>query len=463
MVEPRDEEPAAEDWAVEPEDDGDRTTNRHLRAAVALTLVAAMIVFGALGGSRLISTRNDAAPKPTIATGPGHVAIVSPDGELTTEGADGGSIVRFAAPGVELRFPAWSPDGTRIAAPGTIVDGTAAIYVFDATDATAAPKTLFSSAESEPFYLSWAPDGRHVTFLTQEPTTIALRVAPADGSAEATIVRRGAPMYWDWIDSDHVIVHAGNNSADAFLGAMELDRESDTRSEIAPGFFRPPDVGSDGRYRAYVIPGGGDNASIVVEGPDGSGRHEVAAVGSVAIGFDPTGRTLAWTASGGPIANDDELPIGPLHAIDAESGADRMLLDARVVGFFWSPDGRTIAAIRLRAPGEPGVDIAAADPPATDVEPVPGAEGIVLNLVFVDAASGTIRSERPVALSRFYVFQLLPYFDQYALSHRTWSRDSAVIALPLVDEAGLSRIVVIPADGSDPRPISDGVMAFWSP
>ena len=455
---------AGPDPGLEPEPEPEPARRRRLRAAVALTLVAAIVVFGALGGSRLISSRDetaaDADPSPTS---PPRLAVVGPDGALSTMAADGGSVVRFESPGVTLQFPAWSPDGTRIAAPGTTLGGTSGVYVFDANDATSPPKTLFASAASPPFYLSWAPDGRHVTFLAQEPTTISLRVAPADGSAEATILRRGAPMYWDWVDADRVIVHAGNDSAEGFLGELGLGSESDARTEIAPGFFRPPDVGSDGRYRAYVIPSGNDTAAVVVERADGSGRHEIPAVGSVAIGFDPAGRTVAWTASGAPTGDQAALPIGPLHAIDAETGADRTLLDAQVVGFYWSPDSRTVAALRIRAPGEPGVDIAAVETTTTDTEPAVNAPGIVLQLVFVDAASGAIRSERPVALSELYVFQLLPFFDQYALSHRTWSPDSSSIALPLADDAGKTEIFLIPADGGDPRSIADGVMAFWSP
>ena len=59
--------------------------------------------------------------------------------------------------------------------------------------------------------------------------------------------------------------------------------------------------------------------------------------------------------------------------------------------------------------------------------------------------------------------QILPFFDQYALSHRTWSADSAGISLPRVDDAGRSRIVVVPADGSEPRGVADGAIGFWSP
>jgi len=61
------------------------------------------------------------------------------------------------------------------------------------------------------------------------------------------------------------------------------------------------------------------------------------------------------------------------------------------------------------------------------------------------------------------VNQNLPYFDQYALSHRLWAPNSASIILPRVDSSGATQIVVVAADGTDSRPIADGVSGFWSP
>jgi TolB protein len=91
------------------------------------------------------------------------------------------------------------------------------------------------------------------------------------------------------------------------------------------------------------------------------------------------------------------------------------------------------------------------------------AGGAVVSVVFVDASTGVVRSERVVRLADHFVNQLLPYFDQYALSHRLWSPDGTSILLPLVDNAGRDRLVVVSADGSEPRPIADGVSGFWSP
>jgi hypothetical protein len=60
-------------------------------------------------------------------------------------------------------------------------------------------------------------------------------------------------------------------------------------------------------------------------------------------------------------------------------------------------------------------------------------------------------------VSETFGFQILPYFDQYALSH------SSAIVLPLTDENNLDHVVVIPADGGDPHAVATGWVGFWSP
>ena len=89
--------------------------------------------------------------------------------------------------------------------------------------------------------------------------------------------------------------------------------------------------------------------------------------------------------------------------------------------------------------------------------------GVEVRLAFIDVATGTVRSERVVRPASDFVNQILPYFDQYAMSHHLWAPDSASIILPLVDSSGATQIVVVPADGTDSRPIAHGVSGFWSP
>ena len=376
----------------------------------------------------------------------------------------GGSRVSYPAPGVAFGFPAWSPDGSRIAVVGAGPNDTA-IYVFTVPGGGAAasgglraasptigpePVVIYRSADRLPFYLYWTPDGRQVGFLAGEEVGLSLRIAPADGSAPldgsgpASLIRQGAPLYFDWIDAGRLLLHVDVGS-DAFTGEVGLDGASVQPALEGTGLFRSASVSRDGRYVAYVRSETDGSEKLVVASRDGSASHEMPVFGPAAFVFDPTGDTLASIASKEPVAPDAAFPFGPLRLTDPATGAVRTLLDGPVVAFFWSPDGRTIAAILPSQPGDDqvtggtGTVLAGAVGPRPAPNTVAQARGVAARLAFIDVSSGAARSERVVQLADQFVNQLLPYFDQYALSHRLWSPDSASILLPLVDAAGAER------------------------
>ena len=423
-----------------------RRARRRRRVLAALTVPAL-----AIGAYALSHTA-----EPPVPDRPARLAVVDHDGGLSTLDGDGGSVVRHDIPGVIFQFPAWSPDGSRVAAIGR--DGRrSAVYVL-AGDGSVdeGPLVIYASDFNPAFYLSWSPDGELVSFLTTEPTGIALRVAPADASGPAEIVRRGSPFYWDWVDSARLLVHVGSTGPDAFLGEVDLEgRELEDPAAEPGGFFRAPVVSRPNTHRAWIRPGNGDGQAIVLEARDGSSSHEIPVEGVVAIGFHPTAATLAFIASDRPTHVPPPFPIGPLRIVDAGAGDVRTIVDRLVMAFFWAPDGRTIAALEFAGPGATDVDQAA----VRAVEP----PGVAVRLRFVDVATGVTRSERAIRVTDLFAFQVLPFFDQYALSHRVWSPDSASIVLPIATAGRPDRLVVLPADGGDPHHLADGSMAFWSP
>ncbi len=388
-----------------------------------------------------------------------RIAIVDKDGGLSTVAADGTGRRAYPIGSMAFQFPAWSPDGSQVAAIGH--DATeAGVFVVDdrGPDPGATPVVAFRSPSEVPIYLYWAPSGRRITFITSEPDGLALQVVAADASAPAAVVRRGQPMYWDWVDESHLLVHSGANSPNAFLGEVGVDDAAGATSIAGSiGPFQAPAISADGRYRAYVLMGD-SSSSVVVEARDGSSRHERAVPGASAVGWSPAGNQLAYTAATGQIG----LPVGSLHLIDARAGTVRTLLEGLVMSWFWAPDGRTIAALRIPLPGDDQIASLPAIA-AAGSGPIAQADPLSLRLVFVDVATGAVRSEQSVRLSDIVLAQFLPFFDQYARSHRMWSPASDAIVLPLQDETGAGHVTIVPADGSPQRPIADGVAAFWSP
>jgi dipeptidyl aminopeptidase/acylaminoacyl peptidase len=432
--------------------------------AIALVLVAALVVFAIVGGR--IVTPSDAVQQTAAEA---RLAVTDGGGKLYTMDANGGSVTDYALPGIQFGFPGWSPDGSQIAVTGNDADDEIRLYVFDARDgADAEPTIVYDEPEHPPFYIYWSLDGRQIAFLTTEPDGIALRLVPADGSAQASVVRQGAPLYWDWAGNDHLVAHIGSSGEGSFLGEVDLQGASTEDVALEPGFFRSPAVSRDGAYRAYVTTGQDTTGIVTLESADGSTRREVPVFGVAAVSFDPTGQTLAYVGSEQPRDHEIAFPLGPLRLLDPASGQSRTLLGGDVVAFFWSPDGTTIAALMLQPPqdqvvGDSGAHLASTrGGPPGDGEPLPPDQGVPLTLVFVDVASGSIRAQRATEVTGRFVNNILPYYDQYALSHRLWAPDSSALALPL-DADGDDQLFVIPADGSEVTPLAGAELGFWQP
>ena len=64
--------------------------------------------------------------------------------------------------------------------------------------------------------------------------------------------------------------------------------------------------------------------------------------------------------------------------------------------------------------------------------------------------------------SVLFISQFLPFFDQYALSHRIWSPNSDAVVLSVLED-GRSHVKVIPIDGGPVTDLGRGDMPFWSP
>jgi WD40-like Beta Propeller Repeat len=475
----------------DPAPGGDQDGNRGRRFGRAVLAASGLFVLAlaaTIAGGWLFTIRSEPMATPSASPAQALVAVVDANGGLATMDEHGGSVVRYGDPGITFGFPAWSPDGTRIASVGQGPADTA-IYVFNVprggsagggAPGTAAsprsggePTVVYRSPDHPPFYLYWAPDGRALSFLTTEPVGFALRIAAADGSgppASGTggVVRLGQPLYFDWVDPARLLVHVGTG-ADAYVGEIGPDGTSLAPTVPGDGVFRPAIVSHDGRYVAYARSTSDAAGEVIVAARDGSSQQPLPVVGPAAFVFDPTGDTLA--AVGATVAGSDTggFPIGPLRLVDPVSGAIRTLLDGSVVSFFWSPDGRTIAALRLAQPGDVpitaggGVVLTAARASATPTVGPPAATAVRARLAFVDVETGKVTSEKVIGLGEDFVNLLLPYFDQYALSHRLWSPDGSSILLPLIDATGRPRVYVVPADGTMPRPVADGIKGFWSP
>jgi TolB protein len=450
--------------------------DRSRRFKVAVAIIAAVAACGgpAPSGSPTSTDTASANPSPATASvaptvsptsdrpiaSTGSLAIRAPDGSLSIVNADGKQTLLSDAANGTYGFPTWSPDGSRIAAVRASGTGTE-VVMFDAASSggPVEPVVLLHNEQIAPFYLFWAPDGEAVSLLATEGDVLALRIAPTDGSAPVdgsgpgATVRTGNPFYYDWIGRDRLIAHIGVGP-EAFLGEIGLDGVATGEALTDPGEFRSAVVNRDQTSIAFVRGPDRTESAIVVAARDGSSEHAMTVFGPSAMAFDPTGTTLGTIGPNEPVPPDVGFPIGPLRLIDAASGEVRTLLDGFVVGFWWSPDGQTIAALRV----QPAIGSASGASPAPSPTPVDNEP----RLVFVDVASGRVRSQPVVQPGQRFIDTFLIYFDQYALSHRIWAPDSSSFLLPEALPDGSTQLTVRFPDGEPPIAL-EGDIGFWSP
>ena len=462
-----------------------------------------------------------------------RIALINLEGDLEVVSPDGAEHRRLSGGERVFHFPAWAPDGGRIAAIG----GNrlrAGVFVFpDAAHGLRMndEHAVYESTRNAPIYLYWSPNGDHISFLAArvDEHSMGLHVVDADAPSEQTPAPlvTGRPCFWDWTpDGRRILIHVGGWDSGRGAQLTMVDPfapNGAARTSVArPGMFQSPGIACSGRYRAFGHLTRRNEMQLVIDpvvdevaGVDRRTRIAVRHTGVAAMTWSPTNDELAFISPLEPM----RTYYGPLRLMNVEGEDVRVLTDDVVLAFFWSPDGRKIAyftvaqaaeAIRMlmpdvveaaRAGGHLALhdidevteeEIAAAiDEVASEEEDMIGAEvdddapyegasddddaddadepDLWLNLWVVDVQSGEQTLVSTFEPADLFVNQFLPFFDQYAKSHRIWSPDSDAIVLPVMRRlpggGKMPRICVAPIDPLRGRlsEIADGIMAFWSP
>ena len=391
-------------------------------------------------------------PTPSLAAA-GRIAYIGEEGQLFTVQPNGENERQLTHDEFPYLFPTWATQSNQLA----VIGGGDIVSLTDAEDS--APTSLYEGGVQNPFYLYWSPDGSQISFLTNTQRGIALRVAPADGSAEAEVWDIGTPFYWNWLDDNaQMLVHTGTAGENARLGLLQADGQLE---DIAPpGAFQAPGISANGRYWAYAEDMGNGNSWLVItdteSGEQWTERHPAVA----ALSWSPATDQLAFITG----LQDKNSFWGPLRLFDTETGEVSLLSDNVVLAFFWSPNGRYLATFNTGDINRDfGVNVAHNSKPdrSTQAKSASQFNPHQFNLAIIDLQTGEETQVMSFFPTGIFISQFLPFFDQYALSHNIWSPNSDAIVLPLREE-GESRVKVIRIDGSEFIDLGKGDMAFWS-
>jgi TolB protein len=332
-----------------------------------------------------------------------------------------------------------------------------ALYVFDGEEEPS--RILYNRTGSAPFYIYWSPDSHSITFLTQEASSLAMRLADADDPDADRVMAQGSPFYWAWSpDGDQVFMHVGGArvfSKDAHLSLLG-NQEGSPRIQLK---FPP------GQFQAPVWSASGDS---------------VLYIGSNDVGMDAiyrtdmtTSRQTLVTAVSGPacmvLAPDDghiaylearsahQLPaLGSAYIIDKEGERKRRVFNGGVAAMYWSPDGKKLALLTLTQ-GDEG--------------PTARAHGLAAGLAqpvryrwwVYDIEEETIQLLTSFVPTQEFM-QTVPYFDQYHLSLTFWSPDGRYfVVTKRTAGARDGSVWVLDSTGQEsPRQVGEGTFAVWS-
>lgn len=394
-----------------------------------------------------------------------RIVVINPEGQVETIGPAGEDRRTLTSPADNrvYQFPAWAPESNDLAVIGSSRTGSG-IYLLEDGESTerAIAQELYFSANQAPIYLYWSPNSTNLGFLAnQSRSTIGLNVVDRDGRNR--LLATGSPFYWDWSDDgQQLLVHSGQRASGDNLAFIDLAGNAQADNLARPGYFQAPGIASGGRYWAFAEQAGLALSSLAVIDTTTGTRRQFEQAGSLALSWSPTQDQIAYTSG-----SVDGHPLwGSLNLLDVVTGQKRVLSQQTVIAFFWSPDGRSIAFITLNGSRE-GDEIIAGMPAAKTRQisrataPVQQTDRDFLSLSVIDVATGRGLRLLDFTPTPIFVAQFLPYFDQYALSHRIWSPDSRSIVLP-VREEGQDVILVIPVDNGRPQLVAEGDIAFWS-
>jgi TolB protein len=426
------------------------------------------------GESEQATTVTESSSEPIEPTpdniGHNRIAFIDPDGRLATVNPEGSDRRVLTESGRIYQFPAWSPEGDLIAAIGSSLEDSGLFVLADRSD----PETrqLYIHNEDDPIYLFWAPDGQQVSFIAQHPDGLALHLAPADGASDSQILASGpGSFFWNWLpDSQQVFIHTGftAQAGDVTrLAFVPVGPEGEEVEVVQNGFFQTPGVSHDGIYYSFSdTDPTGRHWLIVWNIEDDDQERLVGHQGVAAMGWNPARPLLAYT-SPASVANTF---YGPLRLLDLDTGDNRLLTPEVVIAFFWSPDGQSIAYLTLDRieeleEGQASSNTLQFVSRSSFQEERQAAQ--VVRRIFLNLWVLNLDEEEPRSLITFeptdvFLNQFLPFFDQYALSHRLWSPDSTALVLPIQDEDDQNVLVVVPVDGDEPQVIAEGEVGFWS-
>ena len=254
------------------------------------------------------------------------------------------ALIESAPARPDVQAPVWSPGGERIAFFNKR-DGGKEVYVVSADGSGQRRLARDARNAATP---AWSPDGRQIAFEGGPNPWMGIYVVNADGSGQRRLARNGrAPA---WSPDGRTIAFL----SDSKIYLMNADG-SEHRPLTKPLGQRSLAWSPDGRTLAFLREGCGQFCFyLYVVNSDGSGlRNLTSKLGARGHFGDPGGPASdpAWSPDGQTIAFVRLNARRGIYVVKADGSGLRNLTPKPVGAYAapaWSPDGRKIAFVSKR-------------------------------------------------------------------------------------------------------------------
>ncbi|HSL15901.1 MAG TPA: LpqB family beta-propeller domain-containing protein [Actinomycetota bacterium] len=324
------------------------------------------------------------APKPRPAATPGSeriafAAYFNGRWQIFSVDADGSDIAQLTDLSTDQFYPAWSPDGTRIAFSAQGGDGFMQIWVMDASGGDLERLTRGRAWNYLP---QWSPDGSRIAFVSSRDGNEEVFVMNADGSEQTRLTDdpdEDLSPAWS-PDGDRIAFQSnreGNN--DIYVMSADGSQVTNLTNTAASGEFDPA-WSPDGTRIAFVSDRDGD-PEIYVMDEDGSSVSRVTRDAA-------HDRSPAWSPDGSAIVfESDRAGTVGLFVLNLDGGTVLSLTDvAEACCPAWQP------GVPQETGASPGVAVTRCTQATTSGDF--DGDGTTDEAEFIEVASGSVSCDR---------------------------------------------------------------------
>jgi Tol biopolymer transport system component len=329
-------------------------------------------------------------------------------------------------------------------------------------DGKSAMKELLNTTESFIEFADWSPGGDQLGVLSRGLEGRTLSVVNADSGSAIDLVT-GFNVSWSWNPDNTTLVAQtllSRESPRSDVAVYATDNGEQLDSVISRAILANSSTrfSPDGNFMVYSqADEDAKEFNLVIADRAGKALRKLTGFkGLVTYAWSPAGAQLAFVERGG----GEELS-GPLRVIDVNSGKITLMTANPTLGFFWSPNGQTIAAFG------PIVQASLApESQALNLLPQRAQAPMLAQVIDVEKAAG--RPLMYVELSEEFQRVLLQS-DVYSSIMTIWAPNSRRLLIPIkyTPAQGASSVnIIIETESTGsifPRELGVGSMASWSP